>query len=392
MPDINVFQAAKQRITAIYQEFGHQVYFSFSAGKDSSVMLHLALEIARDLDVLPVNVLFIDLEAQYTHTINHATEMLTHPDVNPYWVCLPLHLRNAVSMYQPQWVCWNLSEKEKWVREIPQHPGVINDTAFFPFYRYGMEFEEFIFEFGKWFAQGKPTACGVGIRMDESLNRYRTIHDTRKGRWNDQPWTTNTGNQVYSFYPLFDWKTEDIWAAIGKNNWSYNHIYDLMYQRGWSIHECRICQPYGDDQRKGLDLFRFCEPETWAKVVDRVSGANFGNIYCRSFLLGHKKILLPKGHTWKSYTEFLLETIPLYEKEWFLQKFRVFHKWWIENGYPEGIPDTADSHLEVSKQAPSWRRLAKTILKNDKLCKGLSFSQTKNQFRKYRELREQYGE
>jgi predicted phosphoadenosine phosphosulfate sulfurtransferase len=389
---MNVYKAAKERIAAIYDKFGERVYLSFSAGKDSSVMLHLALEIAKEKGHLPVNALFIDLEAQYQNTIAHAEEMLIRPDIKAYWICLPIHLRNAVSMYNPQWVCWNPDEKEKWVRSIPEYPCVISDTKHFPFYRYGMEFEEFVVEFGKWFANGKPAACGVGIRMDESINRFRTIHNKRKGRWNGKAWTTKITDQIYNFYPLYDWRTEDIWASIGKNNWSYNKIYDLMYQRGWSIHECRICQPYGDDQRKGLDLFRFCEPETWSKVVDRVSGANFGNIYCRSFLIGHKKVKLPEGHTWKSYTEFLLETIPRYEKEWFTQKFRVFQDWWAIHGYPDGIPDMVDPHLEASRKAPSWRRLAKVILKNDKLCKGLSFSQTKNQFRKYRDLREAYGE
>lgn len=30
-----------------------------------------------------------------------------------------------------------------------------------------------------------------------------------------------------------------------------NRLYDLMHQAGLTIHQQRICQPYGDDQRKG---------------------------------------------------------------------------------------------------------------------------------------------
>lgn len=386
----NVYEAAVDRLEFVFDRF-EKVYFSFSAGKDSSVMLHLALEVARRKGRLPVNALFIDLEAQYRATIEHAEEMLLREDVNAYWICLPLNLRNAVSVYQPHWVCWNPQEQEKWVRQMPKHPCVISDPDFFPFFRFAMEFEEFIVEFGKWFSEGCPTACGVAIRADESLNRMRTLMNERKGKFEGQAWTTEVAENLYNFYPLYDWKTEDVWAAVGKKGWRYNRIYDFMYMQGRGIHECRICQPYGDDQRKGLDLFRCVEPETWFKVVSRVSGANFGNIYCGTHLLGHRRTILPEGHTWKSYTEFLLETLPRYEAEWYRRKFKVFLEWWAKHGYPE-IPDAADPKLEAQKKVPSWRRLAKCILKNDRLCKSLSFAQTKNQYQKYLELKELYGE
>ena len=388
--DKNVYDSAIERIETIFDKF-EKVYFSFSAGKDSSVMVQLALEVARRKNRLPLNVLFIDLEAQYKATINHAEEISLSPDVNAYWVCLPLHLRNAVSVYKPQWVCWNTEEKDKWVREMPEHDCVISDVNHFPFFKLGMEFEEFVIEFGKWFNNGKLTACGVGIRTDESLNRFRTIRNEKKVRYSGYDWTTKISDNVYTFYPIYDWKTEDIWTVIGKNSWSYNKIYDFMYMQGKSIHEMRICQPYGDDQRRGLNLFRQCEPETWYKVVERVAGANFGNIYCNSFLLGNRKIILPEGHTWQSYTHFLLATIPKYESEWYKSKFKIFLEWWAKNGYVE-IPDEADRKLEATKQVPSWRRLAKCIVKNDKLCKSISFGQTKNQYKKYQEMMVQYGE
>jgi len=389
--DKNVYEAAIERLEFIFDNFP-KVYFSVSFGKDSSVMMHLALEVAKRKNRLPIHVLFIDLEAQYKCTIEHAKEMLLRDDVKAYWICLPLHLRNAVSVYQSQWVCWDPKEKEKWVREMPDYQCVISDPNYFPFFKFGMEFEEFVVEFGKWFSQGELTACGVAIRADESLNRFRTLKNEKKDRLMGKFWTTRIVDNVYNFYPIYDWKTEDIWTAVGKNNWKYNKIYDLMYMQGKSIHEMRICQPYGDDQRKGLNLFRQLEPETWHKVVDRVSGANFGNIYCNTYLLGNRKVILPKGHTWKSYTEFLLETIPRYEAEWYRMKIKKFLDWWAKHGYPDGIPDEADPKLEVAKKAPSWRRIAKCILKNDKLCKSLSFNQTKNQYEKYQALREMYGE
>lgn len=388
----DVWDAAVERLDLVFSEF-ERVYVSFSGGKDSSVLVHLALEAARRASRLPLDVLFIDLEAQYRATVEHVTEVLRRPDVRPHWVALPMNLRNAVSVFQPHWLCWDPDQRERWVRPLPDAAGVVSDPGHFPFFRVGMEFEEFIQDFGRWFAEDKKTACLVGIRADESLNRFRTIASSVKEQYQDWPWTTRIFEDLdlYNAYPIYDWRTEDVWTAVGRNGWRYNHIYDLMYQSGKSIHESRICQPYGDDQRKGLDLFRKLEPATWAKVVNRVAGANYGNIYCGTALIGHRKVPLPAGHTWRSYTEFLLETMPRYEAEWYRAKFAVFLKWWAEHGYPE-IPDEADPHLEAQKKVPSWRRLAKCLVKNDRLCKSLSFAQTKGQYAKYLQLREVYGE
>lgn len=55
-----------------------------------------------------------------------------------------------------------------------------------------------------------------------------------------------------------------------KFNLKYNKLYELLYKSGLSIHEARICQPYGDDQRKGLNQFKAIEPETWSKLLIRV--------------------------------------------------------------------------------------------------------------------------
>ncbi|MHA1126792.1 MAG: DUF3440 domain-containing protein [Candidatus Heimdallarchaeota archaeon] len=399
--DIDVYTATKQRLSYIFEEF-QKIYVSFSGGKDSSILLQMTLEIAREKNRLPIDVLFIDLEAQYKATISHVEEMLiNNPEINTHWICLPLNLRNAVSSFQPFWQCWNPDVKDKWVRPLPNYDCVINDQSYFPFFKYSMEFEEFVVEFAQWFSAGENTACLVAIRTDESLNRFRTIKSTTKESYKGNQYSTKITEDAYSFYPIYDWRTEDIWTAVGYFNYKYNKIYDLMYQQGTSIHLSRLCQPYGDDQRVNLDLFRALEPETWAKVVDRVSGANLGNIYTKSFLLGHKDVFLPEGHTWKSYAYFLLDTIPRFEKEWYWSKFKVFFNWWEKNGFPfDEIPDDnlPKKHPRLLKpdgtfyrRSPSWKRICKCIMRNDKLCKSLTFTATKNQYKKYREMKELYG-
>jgi len=273
----------------------------------------------------------------------------------------------------------------------------ITDRAYFPFYHYGMEFEEFVPEFGKWYGKGKLTACFVGIRADESLNRYRTIVRD-KSKFEDKGFTTWCGEGVYNVYPIYDWRTQDIWAYNAKFNKPYNHLYDLMHGAGLTIHQMRICQPYGDDQRKGLWLFQIIEPETWGKVVARVNGANQGALYAQETgnILGRIKIKKPDGHTWKSFAELLLASMPEKTRNHFENKIAVFLKWYEDRGYPNGIPDEGPAKDEADKKIPSWRRICKALLRNDYWCKGLSFTQTKSEaYEKYTKImkrrRQQWG-
>jgi predicted phosphoadenosine phosphosulfate sulfurtransferase len=93
-------------------------------------------------------VLFLDLEGQYKLTIDHIQEMydLYADIVEPYWVALPIHLRNAVSMYEHHWICWEPGREADWVRQPPEM--AITDQGYFPFYHYAEEFEEFVPECG----------------------------------------------------------------------------------------------------------------------------------------------------------------------------------------------------------------------------------------------------
>lgn len=394
--DKNVYEAAVERFDYIYTNF-ERVCVSFSNGKDSGVLLNLAIEAARRHGKLPVNALYIDFEAQYAKAIEFTHRMFSRPEVTGWWVCLPIHLRNAVSQILPYWVCWDKEKRDAWVREYPENEHVITDESFFPFFKHGMEFEEFVPEFARWFSQGKKTACCVGIRSDESLNRFRTIASSSKVTLDGLQWTTKLfpkdDSEIYNCYPIYDWRTEDIWRANGKFGWDYNKIYDIMHMAGVSIYKQRLCQPYGDDQRQGLYLFKILEPETWAKVVNRVEGANFGNRYTETdrTTLGNFKVNLPPGHTYESYAKFLLDTMPSYLAEHYRQKINKFLQWWEKEGLTS-IPDYADIKDEAKKKVPSWRRICKVLLKNDYWCKGLSFSQTKKELEKQVAMITRYNE
>ncbi|MCB9441192.1 MAG: DUF3440 domain-containing protein [Mycolicibacterium sp.] len=374
---IDVLTAAQRRISRTFDDFPN-IYVSFSGGKDSGVLLELAAREARKRG-RRIGVLIVDLEGQYRHTIDFIQTMLArHEDViEPFWVALPMNLRNAVSQFQPQWMCWDPDKRDQWIRPLPTGPGVISDPDFFRFFRVGMEFEEFVDRFGAWYSArngGRLTACLVGIRADESLNRYRTVANRRKRRHEGLMWTTWLGGDVYNVYPIYDWQTADIWRFNGKEKVPYNRVYDLMHQAGLSMHQARLCQPYGDDQRKGLWLFHIIEPDTWSRVVSRVQGANFGAIYATHTgnILGRVKIEKPDScDSWQEYATALLASMPPPTADHFRDKIARFLYWYEERGYPGGsIPDDGP----MTKDVPSWKRICKSLLSYDFWCKGLSFA------------------
>lgn len=392
---IDVLTAAQQRIHRVFNDFP-KVYVSFSGGKDSGVLLELAAVEARRRG-RRLGVLFVDLEAQYELTIDYVGQMLDrHADVlDVYWIALPLNLRNAVSHFEPQWMCWDPGRRDDWVRPFPTWsnpaaggPGVITGEDDLPFFHRRMEFEELVPEFGAWYAQGQLTACLVGIRTQESLNRYRTIATLHKRAYEGLRWTTLIDGGLFNAYPIYDWQTEDIWRYYGKTHTPYNTLYDRMHQAGLTIHQARICQPYGDDQRRGLWLYHVIEPQTWARVVARVQGANFGADHARESgnILGRIKITKPDGLTWQQFATSLLDTMPPDTAEHYRVKVGRFLHWYDTRGYPDG--DIPDEGLE--KTAPSWQRVCRALLKYDYWCKEFAMAPPASQasYKKYRQAKQ----
>lgn len=377
--DVNVLDAARQRIAETFDHF-EKIYVSFSGGKDSTVMLHLVMEEAIKRE-RKVGVLVIDLEAQYEETIAHirSTVAVYKDNIDLHWFCGELLLRNAVTNFQPRWVSWEADKESVWVRPKPEEA---SDLSQYDFYIPKMEFEELMVIFGSWYGQGKPTATFVGIRADESLHRYCAIATWNKdGRmFNNHRWSTMVEQNVFNIYPIYDWRTEDIWVYHGKYpDKTYNKIYDKMQMAGVKLSQQRLCQPYGDDQRRGLWLYHILEPQTWFKLIARVNGVNSGALYINESgnMTGYDEVTLPDGHTWKSFTNLLLRTMPSKTREHYRFRFERFIAGWKRRGYSI-IPDSAPKDLENKQWAPSWRRMAKSLLRNDFWCKGLGFSQPKS--------------
>ena len=289
--DKNVYEAAVERMAYIFAEFDN-VLVAFSCGKDSGVMLNIAYEYARDHGMLDkMAMYYMDYEADYEDTDRFAYRSFNDnfPGVRKYWLCLPISAQCSCSMSETYWIPWDEAKKDMWVKPMPNSPYVVNEhNVPFDFIKgtYGAETRV---NFAKWYA-GKygKTAVLVGLRADESLSRLSVITSQhRRYMYGGQRYSKQVGENLYSFYPIYDWDTRDIWIANAKFGWDYNKAYDLMYQAGMSPYEMRIASPFHSCGQATLKLYRALSPHTWGKMIGRVNGVNFMNIYGGTVATSH---------------------------------------------------------------------------------------------------------
>jgi predicted phosphoadenosine phosphosulfate sulfurtransferase len=118
---LDVFEAAVQRMEVLYAA-GHRSVVSFSAGKDSGVMLEVCIEAARRAGALPVDVIMRDEEVMFPGTFEYAERTAERPEVRFRWVIARQPVINVYNRALPYfWVFDPLLDPEEWVRPWPQY-------------------------------------------------------------------------------------------------------------------------------------------------------------------------------------------------------------------------------------------------------------------------------
>lgn len=421
----NVYEASNERLDFIFANFP-RIYVSFSGGKDSGVMLNLVLDYMRRNGITrKIGLMTLDNEANYEHSLTfmHSIIRKNLDLLDVHWCCLPITLPCTVSQYAVEWQCWGERDKERWIRPMPPDDYIVNMSNHkYPWFVEDMSYDEFWDKWGEWYAQGERCACLIGIRTSESLNRFRAIMNKQKEMLDGRIWTKRNGEHVYNCYPIYDWRTEDIWTANAKFEWEYNGLYDIFYKAGVPVHKMRVASPFMSESKSSLSLYRVIDGHTWAKLCARVQGANFVAHYGKQ--LGYKSFKLPPGHTWKSFVKFLLDTLPGEVSANFKARFIQSIRYWarVGRGLPENViaqlekhgvkfdtngttphggktlrrvriwsvPDHLDMLPFHNSIVTSWKRFAITILKNDHTCKYLGLAPTKEQALRQRQIMEKY--
>lgn len=421
---MNVCELARRRIALVFDRFDN-IYVSFSGGKDSSALLHLCIEhIRRHAPGRRIGVFHMDYEIQYRETIDAVDRMLAENSdiLDVYRICVPFRVPTSASMFRSYWRPWEEPMRPLWVRPMPVGALTRDDFAFFDERMWDYEFQT---RFAEWLharTGARRTCCLIGIRTQESLNRWRSIYSDRNAhRFDGYRWIRSRADApICNAYPIYDWRTGDVWAAHGRFGWSYNRLYDLYYRAGVPLDVQRVASPFISPALANLHLYKAIDPDMWGRMVGRVDGVNFAALYGRTSALGWQSIHLPEGVTWERYMHFLLSTLPEAVRRRYLDKLAVSIRFWRERGgclserTIEGLR-AAGVRIEVGERSgyrtdkrpvrmeylddidlpefsrlPTFKRFCICILKNDHACKYMGFAPTRKETMRRRTIMEKY--
>jgi predicted phosphoadenosine phosphosulfate sulfurtransferase len=321
--DLNVLDAAKQRIAFIFDNY-ENIIVSISGGKDSSVLAYLSLIEANKRN-RKIGLFFLDEEVVYQSTVEQIDYLMSlYPaNTNRLWLQIEFDLTNATSFEESQLKCWQKGKHKIWMRsKDPRNiinPPWGNNVKFRSGYKW-LDFYGVIENFEKMY---ENTAFLVGLRATESPNRWRAVSKNPVQIAGKSVFygTQKPQNNV-SFYPLYDWNFHDIWKYIYDNDIKYSKIYDYLFKKGFGINEIRISSLIHERSFKSLCELPEFEPDTYAKLTERIKGIQFAQETGRNAKV-FKAQKLPKNFKlWSEYRDFLLQTYPYTDKkEIFIKRF-----------------------------------------------------------------------
>jgi len=321
--DKNVYEKAVERMNWVFDEF-ENVMVSMSGGKDSTVIFHLALEVAKERGRLPLDVMWLDQECEFESTQNYMREVMYREDVNPMWFQVPFRLLNATSADQPWLQVWE--EGGEWIRE--KDPISIKENI------YGtdrfVELMEKILEK----TYGENAVALTGVRTEESPGRFMGL--TQGLTYQDVTWgnTINKKKRLFNFHCIYDWSYLDIWKAIHENNWAYNTHYNALFRYGVSPTKMRVSNYHHETAVHTLFFLQEIEPDTYNKATKRISGLDTaGKLGKKDFFIKELPFMF---NDWEEYRDYLLENLLKDEK--LKDKFR-FTFAQMARDYPHEVGD-----------------------------------------------------
>ena len=265
--DMDVVTAAKQRIKNVFSN-GVPVYMSFSGGKDSLVLAHLTYQLIQTGEIDPslLTVTFIDEEAIFdcieaTTKLWRKKFLLSGTKFN--WWCIEVKHFNCLNELSSDetFVCWDSRKRDVWVRQPPPfairshpqlRPRVDNYQSFLP----------------------RVTLDGImisGVRAAESVQRLQYMAALNMGAKGITK--TNT------IYPIYDWKTTDVWLYLRDQHIDIPEVYLQMYQVGVNRNQLRVSQFFSVDTVPVLVHLGEYDPSLMERVLRREPNAYLAMLY-----------------------------------------------------------------------------------------------------------------
>lgn len=272
--NIDVVTAAKTRIKNVFSN-GLPVYMSFSGGKDSLCVAQVVYSLiqSKEINAAQLTVIFIDEEAIFPcieETVKTWRKKFLMAGASFIWYCLEVRHFSCFNQLtaDESFICWDRTKQSVWVRQPPSfairsHPFLKpredNYQAFLP----------------------RVTKDGImlsGVRAAESVQRLQYMAALNMGA------KGITGNR--QIYPIYDWKTSDVWLYLRDQRVEIPSIYLYMWQAGISKGQLRVSQFFSSDTAACLVRMNEYYPDLMERVIRREPNAYLAALYWDSEMFG----------------------------------------------------------------------------------------------------------
>jgi predicted phosphoadenosine phosphosulfate sulfurtransferase len=301
---ISVLEASLSRLGQVYSE-GHRVMVSFSAGKDSNVVLELAIMAAEQAGRLPVEAIMRDEEILFPGSFEYAERVAARPEVEFHWVVANQPIINCFNRAEPYW--WVFDPQlppEAWVRQPPDYAEYIDD----------INIQRIVSPERYPPPEGRDLIDVLGLRVIESRGRMWGLYSSGGFM------TKARENGVRVCRPIYDWQDGDVWNAINRFKWDYNSAYDTMHRLGIRRQKLRIAPPTMNAASvELLKLAAHAWPQWFDKVCERCPGTRTAAMYGKRAISPERR----RGETWQEcFQRCCIDEAP----EWIRERAEVVQK------------------------------------------------------------------
>lgn len=296
---IDIVEAARTRVINVFDN-GLPVYLSFSAGKDSLCIAQIIYQLIQEgrIDAQQLTVLFVDEEAIFPcieQTALAWRKKFLLAGAKFDWWCVEVKHFNCFNQLtnDESFVCWDSRKRDVWVRKPPAfaimghpqlRPRIDTYQTFIP----------------------RITRDGImltGVRAAESVQRLQYMARLGVGA------KGITGKNM--IFPIFDWKTRDVWLYLKREKVDIPAIYLYMWQAGVGKNALRVSQFFSSDTASSLVRMNEYYPDLMERVIRREPNAYLAALYWDSEMFGRKSAKRKKaeGHTKKDYKALVMDRL-----------------------------------------------------------------------------------
>ena len=89
----------------------------------------------------------------------------------------------------------------------------------------------------------------------------------------------DTSKLGHCFYPIYDWKDNDVWLYIKERHLEFPDIYMRLYEAGVKKNQLRLCCFFGDMSTQGLRWVAETDHNLWKRIERREPNAYLALLY-----------------------------------------------------------------------------------------------------------------